>query len=73
MTINEISSIGDTVFYLSGLTKRHWTEGEFAREVIRLRLPIYAVAPAGATVVRRERIDGKLVITPQPDLKRSEE
>lgn len=69
MTINEISSIGDAVFYLTGLTQRRWTEDEFAREVNRLHLPIYAVAPAGATVVRRERVDGKQVITPEPDLK----
>jgi hypothetical protein len=69
MTITEISRIGDALFYLSGLTQRRWTEEEFAREVNRLRLPIYAVAPQGATVVRRERIDGKQVITPQPDLR----
>lgn len=69
MTINEISSIGDAVFYLTGLTQRRWTEDEFAREVNRLHLPVYAVAPAGATLVRRERVDGKQVITPQTDLK----
>ena len=66
--INEISTIGEALFYLGGLTKRPWTEAEFAREIIRLRLPIYAMAPAGAKVVRRERIDGKQVITPQPHL-----
>ncbi len=69
MKITEISSIGDALFDLSGLTKRSWTDAEFAREVNRLRLPIYAVAPLGATVVRRERIDGIQVITPEPALK----
>lgn len=68
MRINEISTIGDALFYLGGLTKRPWSEAEFAREVIRMRLPIYAIAPAGATIVRRERIDGKQVVTPRPDL-----
>lgn len=69
MHINEVSSIGDAIFYLSRLTQRRWTEAEFAREVIRLRLPLYAVAPDGHSIVSTERVDGKLVITPRPDLK----
>jgi len=69
MTINEVSSIGDALFDLSGSTKRSWTDAEFASEVNRLHVPIYAVAPSSATVVGRERIAGKQLSTPEPALK----
>lgn len=68
MRINEVSSIGDAIFHLSGLTQHRWSEAEFAREVIRLRLPVYAVAPSGQSIVSRERVEGRLVVTPRPDL-----
>lgn len=69
MRINEVSSIGDAICHLSRLTQRRWSEAEFAREVICLRLPLYAVAPDGYSIVSRERVDGRLVVTPRPDLK----
>ncbi len=69
MCINEVSGIGDAIFHLSGLTQRRWSEAEFVRELIRLRLPLYAVAPSGHSIVSRERVDGRLVVTPRPDLK----
>ncbi|NML62955.1 hypothetical protein HHL21_18100 [Massilia sp. RP-1-19] len=69
MTINEISSIGELVFYLSGLTQRTWTTFELTREIIRLRLPVYASAPLGALIESRRRDDnGALVVTPQPSM-----
>ena len=71
MTINEISSVGDALFNLRGLTGRTWSEAEFVRELIRLRLPVYAVAPSSAKVVHRERVNGKQVTTLRPDLQAS--
>jgi hypothetical protein len=69
MRINEISTIGEAICQLDRLTKRRWSEAEFAREVIRLRLPLYAVAPAGQSIISRDRVDGRLVVTLRSDLK----
>lgn len=71
MTINEISSVGDALFNLRGLTGRTWSEDEFIRELIRLMLPVYAVAPSSTTIIHRERVNGKQVTTPRPDLRSS--
>jgi hypothetical protein len=71
MTINEISSIGDALFHLRGLTGRVWSEAEFIGELIRLRLPVYAVASASAKLVHRDRVNGKQVTTLRPDLQAS--
>jgi hypothetical protein len=68
MTIDEVCTIGDALLYLSWLTKRAWSSSEFTHEVIRRRLPIYARAPWGASIVSRKWVDGRLVITPQPSM-----
>ncbi|MDM5182004.1 hypothetical protein PO883_33050 [Massilia sp. DJPM01] len=68
MLVNEISTIGDALCVLFGLTGRTWSGSEFAKEVLRLRLPVYARAPIGASIVSRTRVDGRLVETPEPDL-----
>lgn len=72
VTINEISSIGELAFYLSGLTQRTWTTSELTREIIRLRLPVYGPAPLGAAIESRRRDDnGVLVVTAQPAMSAS--
>ncbi|NHZ78031.1 hypothetical protein F2P44_01790 [Massilia sp. CCM 8695] len=68
MLINEISTIGEALWVLSALTGRRWSESEFISEVLRLRLPVYARAPNGASIVSRIRVDGRLVETPEPNL-----
>jgi hypothetical protein len=49
-------------------TKRVWTTAEFTRAVIRLRLPIYAAAPPGASIVSKRYVDDRLVVTPEPSM-----
>lgn len=68
MHIGEVCSIIDAVLVLSALTKRTWTEAEFTRAVIRLRLPIYAAAPYNASIVSKRYVDGRLVITAEPSM-----
>ncbi|QNA88686.1 hypothetical protein G4G28_09650 [Massilia sp. Dwa41.01b] len=68
MHIGEVCSIVEAVLVLSTLTKRAWTEVEFTRAVIRLRLPIYAVAPYNASIVSKRYVDGHLVITAEPSM-----
>ena len=62
MHIGEVCSIVEAVLVLSTLTKRAWTEGEFTRAVIRLRLPIYAVAPYNASIVSKRYVDVVIII-----------
>ena len=66
MHICEVCPIVEAVLVLSTLTKRAWTEVEFTRAVIRLRLPIYAVAPYNASIVSKRYVDGRLVIAAEP-------
>lgn len=66
MHISEVCSIGETVQILSALTKRVWTEDEFIRAVIRLRLPVYAAAPYGTLIVSKRYVDDRLVIADEP-------
>lgn len=68
MAIAEVSGIGDAIFHLTKESKRRWTEAEFTRMLIRLRLPLFGVAPAGISIVAHDYVDGRLVITARPDL-----
>jgi hypothetical protein len=68
MKISEVCSIVEAVRIMTELTQRAWTEAEFAHEVIRLRLPIYAAAPFDALIVSKRYVDGRLVITPEPSM-----
>lgn len=66
--IKEISTIGEALHVLHHLTERAWTASEFASEILRLRLPLYAVAPPGASIVSHAYVDGRLIETPEPGL-----
>jgi hypothetical protein len=68
MQISEVCSIAEAVLILSALTKRAWTTAEVTRTVIRLRLPIYAAAPLGSSVVSKRYVDDRLVVTPEPSM-----
>jgi hypothetical protein len=68
MQISEICSVIEAVSFLSALTKRTWTSAEFTRAVIRLRLPIYAAAPIGASIVSKRYVDDRLVVTLEPSM-----
>lgn len=66
MQISEVCSIVEAILILSALTKRAWTEADFTRAVIRLRLPIYAAAPNDASIVSKRYVDDRLVVTAEP-------
>lgn len=68
MHIAEVCSIIEAVLALSALTKRTWTTAEFTRAVIRLRLPIYAAAPLGTSIVCKRYVDDRLVVTLEPSM-----
>jgi hypothetical protein len=68
MKISEVCSVVEAIHVLSVLTKRAWTEAQFARAVIRLHLPIYAAAPCNASIVSKRYVGGRLVITPEPSM-----
>lgn len=69
MHISEVCSIVEAVLILSALTKRTWTEDEFVRAVIRLRLPVYAAAPYDASIVSKRYVNDRLVVTDEPSLR----
>lgn len=66
MHISEVCSIVEAVLIVSALTKRAWTEAEFTRAVIRLRLPIYAAAPYDASIVSKRYVNDRLVVADEP-------
>ncbi|MDN4061245.1 hypothetical protein QPK31_23780 [Massilia sp. YIM B02769] len=68
MHISEVCSIVEAILFLSALTKRTWTEDEFVRAVIRLRLPVYAAAPYDASIVSKRYVNDRLVVTDEPSL-----
>jgi hypothetical protein len=68
MKISEVNTVIDATLYLGWLTKRPWSTSVLTREIIRLRLPIYAAAPFGVSIESRRHVDGRLVVTPQPSM-----